>query len=97
MNTAAFVKPVILRACGVRLEPLSLSHEAGLAAAASDGALWKLRLTSVPEPQDTLAYIDTALQARAQGHRFARIGQYQLPRHFARRATGGNWLHMVRR
>lgn len=67
----AFVQPVTLRERGVRLEPLALSHEAGLAAAAADGELWKLRITSVPEPQDTRAYIETALQMREAGHRFA--------------------------
>jgi len=67
----AFVQPVTLRERGVRLEPLALSHEAGLAAAAADGELWKLRITSVPEPQDTRAYIETALQMREEGHRFA--------------------------
>ena len=67
----AFVEPVTLRRNGVRLEPLALAHEAGLAAAAADGELWKLRITSVPEPQDTRAYIETALQMRADGNRFA--------------------------
>ena len=43
----------------------------GLADAAADGELWKLRITSVPEPQDTRAYIETALEGRTQGHRFA--------------------------
>ena len=69
--STAFVEPVTLRERGIRLEPLALSHEAGLAAAAADGALWTLRITSVPEPQDTRAYIETALQGRADGHRFA--------------------------
>ena len=67
----AFVEPVTLRDRGVRLEPLALAHEDGLRAAAADGELWKLRITSVPEPQDTRAYIETALEGRAQGHRFA--------------------------
>jgi len=67
----AFVEPVTLRANGVRLEPLALEHEAGLAIAAADGALWRLRITSVPAPQETRAYIETALQMRAEGHRFA--------------------------
>jgi RimJ/RimL family protein N-acetyltransferase len=56
---------------GVRLEPLALSHEAGLAAAAADGELWNLRITSVPEPTQTRAYIESALQMRAEGHRLA--------------------------
>ena len=67
----AFVEPVILRDRGVRIEPLSLAHEAGLAVAAADGELWKLRITSVPEPQNARAYIDTALKMRDEGHRFA--------------------------
>jgi len=55
------VDPVTLEFNGVRLEPLGLHHAAGLRAAAADGALWTLRVTSVPEPQDTDAYIRTAL------------------------------------
>jgi RimJ/RimL family protein N-acetyltransferase len=66
-----FVTPVTLRARGVVLEPLELNHEAGLRAAAADGQLWSLRVTSVPTPQDTRAYIETALQGRELGHRFA--------------------------
>lgn len=66
-----WVKPVVLSANGIRLEPLTLAHEAGLREAAADGELWKLRVTSVPEPAQTRAYIETALQARAEGHRFA--------------------------
>ena len=66
-----FVAPITMRQNGVRLEPLSLEHEESLRAAAADGALWKLRITSVPEPQDTRAYIETALQMRADGNRFA--------------------------
>ena len=67
----AFVQPVTLRSNGLRLEPLALTHEDGLAAAAADGQLWRLRVTSVPEPQETRAYIETALQMREQGSRFA--------------------------
>ncbi|MDQ7958626.1 MAG: GNAT family protein [Pseudomonadota bacterium] len=67
----AFVEPVTLSHRGVRLVPLSLDHEAGLAAAAADGELWKLRVTSVPEPDQTRVYIDTALKMRDEGHRFA--------------------------
>jgi hypothetical protein len=58
----AFVDPVVLESRHLRLLPLSLEHEAGLRAAASDGQLWTLRVTSVPEPDETLAYINTALQ-----------------------------------
>ncbi len=65
------VGPVTLERGPVRLVPLGLEHEEGLKAAAADGALWSLRFTSVPEPEATRAYIETALQGRAQGHRFA--------------------------
>jgi RimJ/RimL family protein N-acetyltransferase len=66
-----FIQPVVQSERGVRLEPLALSHEAGLAAAAADGELWNLRITSVPEPTQTRAYIESALQMRAEGHRLA--------------------------
>ena len=69
--TLAFVNPVVLCSQGVRLEPLALVHEDGLAAAAADGELWRLRVTSVPEPHQTGAYIETALQMREAGNRFA--------------------------
>jgi N-acetyltransferase len=67
----AFVEPVTLKSRGVALVPLGLAHEDGLRAAAADGELWKLRVTSVPEPQDTRSYIESALQMREAGNRFA--------------------------
>ena len=67
----SFVQPLVMRHNGVRLEPLALSHEDGLRAAAADGELWKLRITSVPEPHETRAYIETSLKMREDGHRFA--------------------------
>ncbi len=65
------VAPVTLQRDGVKLVPLALEHEAGLAAAAADGELWTLRITSVPEPQQTRGYIETALRMRDEGHRYA--------------------------
>ena len=67
----AFVEPITLAARGIVLVPLALEHEDGLRAAAADGELWRLRITSVPEPQDTRAYIQTALEMREAGSRFA--------------------------
>jgi RimJ/RimL family protein N-acetyltransferase len=58
------VQPVILELNGVRLEPLGQEHADGLRAAARDGELWKLRVTSVPEPENVAAYIATALEMR---------------------------------
>jgi RimJ/RimL family protein N-acetyltransferase len=56
-----------LQGHGVRLEPLSREHEKGLAEAANDGKLWELWFTSVPEPEKTRAYIDTALTGQKAG------------------------------
>ncbi|MFZ2309063.1 MAG: GNAT family protein [Rhodoferax sp.] len=67
----AFVEPVTLNARGVELVPLSLAHEDGLRAAAADGALWNIRVTSVPEPDHTRKYIEDALAMREAGNRFA--------------------------
>ena len=67
----AFVEPVVLSDRGIQLVPLSLDHEQGLRAAAMDGELWRLRITSVPEPDQTAQYIRDALAAREAGHRFA--------------------------
>lgn len=61
-------KPVTLEGLGVRLEPLSSEHADALGAAASDGRLWELWFTSVPEPTGVAAYITKALDGQAQGH-----------------------------
>ncbi len=61
-------QPVTLEGKGVRLEPLNASHRDGLAAAASDGKLWELWFTSVPEPEQTAAYIASALKGQSEGH-----------------------------
>ena len=66
-----FVEPTTLSARGLTLVPLDASHEAGLRAAAADGELWNIRVTSVPEPEQTRKYIEDALQMRADGNRFA--------------------------
>lgn len=61
--------PTTLEGHGVRLEPLAPSHAAALLAAASDGALWELRFTSVPGPglAEVEHYIATALRGQADG------------------------------
>jgi RimJ/RimL family protein N-acetyltransferase len=61
-------QPVTLEGHGVRLEPLSREHAAGLDEAARDGRLWELWFTSVPAPGETAKYIDTALQGLKDGH-----------------------------
>jgi RimJ/RimL family protein N-acetyltransferase len=71
----AFVEPVTLEGYGLRVLPLALEHEAGLQAAAADGALWTIRVTSVPEPENTRKYIEDALVMREGGNRFAFVVQ----------------------
>ena len=67
----SFVQAVTLATRGVKLVPLSREHETGLRAAAADGELWKLRVTFVPEPDQTGGYIASALEMREAGNRFA--------------------------
>lgn len=71
----AFVETVTLEGHGLRLLPLELEHEAGLRAAAADGELWNIRVTSVPEPENTRRYIEDALAMRDAGNRFAFVVQ----------------------
>src|SRR5512138_358329 len=61
-------QPVTLSSAAVRLEPLTADHAAALEAAARDGELWTLRVTSVPAPGETAAYIENALKGLADGH-----------------------------
>ena len=65
------VEPVTLADARVRLEPLGLQHVDGLKRAAADGELWNIRVTSVPDPDDTRGYVERALQGFAEGHRLA--------------------------
>lgn len=60
--------PITLEGHGIRLEPLTLEHEADISAAAADGELWNLWFTSVPNPEETKKYIETALAGYQAGH-----------------------------
>jgi RimJ/RimL family protein N-acetyltransferase len=57
-----------LEGYGVRLEPLGAEHHDGLAAAASDGELWKLWFTWVPQPDQIQDYIAAAIAGQRNGH-----------------------------
>jgi N-acetyltransferase len=59
--TLAFVRPAPLRDAGVALVPLGPEHAAGLAAAAAEEELWRLRVTWVPRPEEAEDYVATAL------------------------------------
>jgi RimJ/RimL family protein N-acetyltransferase len=61
-------EPATLEWEGIRLEPLTPDHCEGLLGAASDGELWNLWYTSVPNPQSVAGYIDTALAGQSAGH-----------------------------
>ncbi len=61
-------EPVTLESLLVRLEPMAAGHVPGLEAAARDGELWQLRVTSVPAPGDMPAYVAAALQGQQDGH-----------------------------
>ena len=60
--------PVTLEGHGIRLEPLGAAHEDGIASAATDGRLWELWFTSVPEPVGVASYIAAALEGQRAGH-----------------------------
>ncbi len=60
------LNPITLELQDVRLVPLAMHHAAGLRAAVQDGELWKLRVTSAPEPDQVESYI-----AQASAGRFA--------------------------
>jgi N-acetyltransferase len=62
------IHPVTLEGHDIRLEPLTEAHHDGLATAATDGKLWELWFTSVPEPEQTRAYIAHALAGQRDGH-----------------------------
>jgi RimJ/RimL family protein N-acetyltransferase len=61
------VCPVTLENDHVRLEPLETSHAAALVAAASDGELWNLKVTTVPSAATMSTYLATVLAERDDG------------------------------
>src|SRR5689334_5292592 len=60
------VQPTTLEGYGMRLEPMTTEHVDALREAASDGRLWELWFTSVPEPDKVSAYIANALDGQAK-------------------------------
>lgn len=52
--------PITLSSNGIILKPLTLNHTADLVEACQDGELWKINVTSVPEPDRVIDYINTA-------------------------------------
>jgi len=62
----AFIEPLTLTGQHATLEMLAPEHRDALAAAAADGQLWKLWYTTIPRPEQTQTYIDTALAMRRE-------------------------------
>ncbi|WP_417730473.1 GNAT family N-acetyltransferase [Rosistilla oblonga] len=60
-------QPVTLHGPLATLEPLSREHHDPLAAAVSDGQLWKLWYTNVPTPDAMMAEIERRLNLQASG------------------------------
>ncbi len=76
----AWIEPVTLSGKSVTLAPLSKEHHDELVPAASDGELWNLWYTTVPEPAGMMAEIDRRLALQERGS--------MLPFTIIERATG---------
>ena len=60
--------PVLLERDGIRLEPLTASHTAELAAAIADGRLWELWYVATATPESMDGYVGEALKGLRDGH-----------------------------
>jgi RimJ/RimL family protein N-acetyltransferase len=65
------LEPAVLEGHGIRLEPLTDGHAPALAEAVTDGRLWELWFTSVPEPAGMADYVASALKGQREGHMLA--------------------------
>ena len=61
---------LVLSGDTVKLVPLEKNHKAGLLQAASDGNLWELWFTSVPDKNTIDAYLEKALSQKEKGIEF---------------------------
>jgi RimJ/RimL family protein N-acetyltransferase len=62
------IEPVTLEGTHIRLEPLSLAHQAGLCEVAFDDAIWHWNPRApIRTPDDMRRYIESALQQQASG------------------------------
>lgn len=59
--------PVVLQGNIIRLEPMSVDHVDGLTAVGLEPELWQLTTSNVRTRADMLAYVESALAARAAG------------------------------
>jgi N-acetyltransferase len=61
------IAPVTLSTDRLTLQPLTLDHVPALARAASDGALWEKKTTTVPRPEGFDEYVRKALELQEAG------------------------------
>ena len=107
-KTAMPIEPVTLEGKVVRLEPLSLAHQAGLVEAGLDEAIWRYMPQTMRTPDDMRAYIEAALEAQAAGAAlpFATIDQasgcaigstrfFNIERAHRRLEIGWTWLGLA--
>ncbi len=66
-QSATWMKPAVLENDYARLVPLELSQEQGLIEAASDGKLWELWYTTIPQPNEMRAEIERRLALQQKG------------------------------
>lgn len=62
-----FITPITLEGRHAKLEPLTLAHADELAAAVTDGNLWKLWYTRIPAPEQMSEEIERRLGLQRQG------------------------------
>lgn len=63
----AWLEPITLENDAVRLIPLEPGHERALIEAVSDGSLWELWYTAIPQPHAMAAEIERRLTLQRQG------------------------------
>jgi len=66
-RTLMDVRPVTLEGQHVRLEPLTMAHQAALWEIAKDHELWRWTATDIRQPPDLTTYMEHALAEQAAG------------------------------
>ena len=61
------LEPVVLDGDFVRLEPMTLSHHAGLSEVGLDPEIWRYTLVVVKTPDDMRSYMESALDLQRDG------------------------------
>ena len=67
ISPAPALEPVTLEGSFVRLEPMTMEHHAGLAAAGLDPSIWQRAIAPIRTPEEMRSYMETALQLQREG------------------------------